>query len=173
MCKNKIYGAISFHCGVGMTPQLACFKSIPLSSKLALQFHRAHTRLFQSTLVSHFSTSPTSQQQQQQQPLGDYDPLQLEPKWQTKWTDAKLFTPPTTRASDASKFTMILPPPNVTGALHIGHALTVSIEDALVRWRRMSGDDVLWIPGLDHAGIATQSGYNTMLSSPPLSLSCS
>lgn len=51
----------------------------------------------------------------------------------------------------------VIPPPNVTGVLHIGHALTISVEDALVRWRRMCGDDVLWVPGLDHAGIATQS----------------
>ena len=51
----------------------------------------------------------------------------------------------------------IIPPPNITGALHIGHALTVSVEDALVRWRRMSGDDVVWVPGQDHAGIATQT----------------
>jgi valyl-tRNA synthetase len=52
---------------------------------------------------------------------------------------------------------MVLPPPNVTGSLHIGHALTVSVEDALVRWKRMCGEDVIWVPGLDHAGIATQS----------------
>jgi valyl-tRNA synthetase len=49
-----------------------------------------------------------------------------------------------------------LPPPNVTGALHIGHALTVAIEDAIIRWRRMSGYNALWVPGVDHAGIATQ-----------------
>lgn len=53
-------------------------------------------------------------------------------------------------------FSMVLPPPNVTGVLHIGHALTVAIQDTLARWRRMHGDAVLWVPGLDHAGIATQ-----------------
>lgn len=52
---------------------------------------------------------------------------------------------------------MILPPPNVTGALHLGHALTITIQDALARWHRMQGHDVRWIPGLDHAGIATQT----------------
>lgn len=52
---------------------------------------------------------------------------------------------------------MIVPPPNITGTLHIGHALTISVQDALVRWRRMCGDEVSWVPGLDHAGIATQS----------------
>uniref|UniRef100_A0A1B6ERU2 valine--tRNA ligase n=1 Tax=Cuerna arida TaxID=1464854 RepID=A0A1B6ERU2_9HEMI len=55
------------------------------------------------------------------------------------------------------KFSLVLPPPNVTGTLHLGHALTAAIQDALVRWHRMEGRDVLWIPGLDHAGIATQT----------------
>lgn len=52
---------------------------------------------------------------------------------------------------------MCIPPPNVTGSLHLGHALTVAIQDALVRWHRMRGDQVLWVPGSDHAGIATQA----------------
>lgn len=52
---------------------------------------------------------------------------------------------------------MLLPPPNVTGKLHIGHALTVAIQDTLVRWHRMMGEPTQWIPGVDHAGIATQS----------------
>ena len=56
-----------------------------------------------------------------------------------------------------AKFSLVLPPPNVTGNLHIGHALTVSVQDALCRWRRMCGDEVTWVPGFDHAGIATQS----------------
>jgi valyl-tRNA synthetase len=55
------------------------------------------------------------------------------------------------------KFVIVIPPPNVTGALHIGHALTNSIQDTIVRWRRMSGYEALWVPGTDHAGIATQS----------------
>uniref|UniRef100_A0A453JP97 valine--tRNA ligase n=3 Tax=Aegilops tauschii subsp. strangulata TaxID=200361 RepID=A0A453JP97_AEGTS len=53
-------------------------------------------------------------------------------------------------------FVIVLPPPNVTAALHIGHALTAAIEDAMIRWRRMSGYNALWVPGVDHAGIATQ-----------------
>jgi valyl-tRNA synthetase len=60
-------------------------------------------------------------------------------------------------ASSERRFAMLLPPPNVTGELHVGHALTVALEDAIVRRRRMLGDDVVWIPGLDHAGIATQA----------------
>jgi len=56
-----------------------------------------------------------------------------------------------------SRFTILTPPPNVTGSLHIGHALTASIQDSLVRWRRMRGESVSWVPGMDHAGISTQT----------------
>jgi len=52
---------------------------------------------------------------------------------------------------------MVIPPPNVTGALHLGHALMLAIEDCITRWKRMSGYVTLWLPGVDHAGIATQS----------------
>ncbi|XP_029166045.1 valine--tRNA ligase, mitochondrial-like isoform X2 [Nylanderia fulva] len=60
-------------------------------------------------------------------------------------------------------FSMVLPPPNITGVLHLGHALTVTIQDVLARWHRMKGHPVLWIPGLDHAGIATQAVVERML----------
>ena len=53
---------------------------------------------------------------------------------------------------------MVIPPPNVTGSLHLGHALTTAIEDCLTRWHRMLGHHTLWVPGTDHAGIATQVG---------------
>ena len=58
---------------------------------------------------------------------------------------------------EAKKFVMVIPPPNVTGALHLGHALMLAIEDAISRWKRMKGYETLWLPGVDHAGIATQS----------------
>lgn len=62
------------------------------------------------------------------------------------------------KAADEQKhFSMMLPPPNVTGTLHLGHALTVSIQDSIARWQRLQGAKVLWLPGSDHAGIATQS----------------
>ncbi|GBG27752.1 Valine--tRNA ligase, partial [Hondaea fermentalgiana] len=64
---------------------------------------------------------------------------------------------------EGEKFTMVIPPPNVTGQLHIGHALTVTVQDTLVRWRRMQGFDTQWIPGVDHAGIATQSAVERRL----------
>ena len=53
-------------------------------------------------------------------------------------------------------FTIIMPPPNVTGELHVGHALTATLEDIMIRWHRMKGDPTLWVPGVDHAGIAAQ-----------------
>lgn len=59
--------------------------------------------------------------------------------------------------SDAEPFVIVIPPPNVTGALHIGHALTNAVQDAVVRYQRMKGRNTLWVPGTDHAGIATQT----------------
>merc|ERR1711871_1467620 len=59
--------------------------------------------------------------------------------------------------AENKRFIMVIPPPNVTGSLHLGHTLTTAIEDALTRWHRMRGDVTLWVPGCDHAGIATQS----------------
>ena len=66
-------------------------------------------------------------------------------------------------ASSAAPFTIMIPPPNVTGSLHMGHALTFTIQDTLVRWRRMQGRDALWQPGTDHAGIATQMVVERLL----------
>ena len=83
-----------------------------------------------------------------------YDPLEVEPRWNKLWEERGYY-----RAADRSDkppFAISIPPPNVTGSLHIGHALTVSIEDLLIRWKRMSGFNTLWMPGTDHAGIATQ-----------------
>eukprot|EP01138_Halocafeteria_seosinensis_P014005 gb/GECG01014301.1/.p1 GENE.gb/GECG01014301.1/~~gb/GECG01014301.1/.p1 ORF type:complete len:1058 (+),score=114.58 gb/GECG01014301.1/:1-3174(+) len=83
-----------------------------------------------------------------------YDPTAVEKDLYQWWEESGVFE---ANRGIGKPFSMVIPPPNVTGALHIGHALTVTIQDCLVRWRRMHGDDVLWIPGLDHAGIATQS----------------
>ena len=67
------------------------------------------------------------------------------------------------RASAGQPYTIMIPPPNVTGSLHMGHALTMTLQDALVRWRRMQGRDALWQPGTDHAGIATQMVVERLL----------
>ena len=88
-----------------------------------------------------------------------YDPTAIEDRWAEYWVREKLFAQPTPGASDSTTgepFTILLPPPNVTGRLHMGHMLNQTEMDILTRWRRMSGRGALWLPGTDHAGIATQ-----------------
>ncbi len=85
-----------------------------------------------------------------------YDPAVAEDKWYKVWTENKCFKPkPSTNGK--SPYTILMPPPNVTGQLHMGHALNHTIIDLLVRFKRMQGHETLWIPGQDHAGIATQA----------------
>jgi valyl-tRNA synthetase len=83
-----------------------------------------------------------------------YEPTEVESRWSSFWLERNYFRAEAT--SDKPPFCMVLPPPNVTGSLHLGHALTATIEDTLIRWKRMSGYNCLWQPGIDHAGIATQ-----------------
>ncbi|GAB1599106.1 valine--tRNA ligase-like [Argonauta hians] len=86
-----------------------------------------------------------------------YNPEYVEAVWYKWWEEKGFHQPqPIETAVKKRRFVMCLPPPNVTGSLHLGHALTCSIQDAIVRWNRMQGHQVAWIPGLDHAGIATQ-----------------
>jgi valyl-tRNA synthetase len=84
-----------------------------------------------------------------------YDPGQVEEKWYRFWMDNGYFHADETD-SERKPFTIVLPLPNVTGTLHIGHALMTVIQDMIVRWKRMQGYNALWMPGTDHAGIATQ-----------------
>jgi valyl-tRNA synthetase len=84
----------------------------------------------------------------------EYRPEEVEERWAKEWTDQGLFT--AEPSSGREPFCMVIPPPNVTGDLHIGHVLVYTIHDIVARWRRMQGRDVLWLPGTDHAGIATQ-----------------
>ena len=79
-----------------------------------------------------------------------YEPSQVEPRWAREWKQRGYFH--AQDASDKPPYCIVLPPPNVTGSLHLGHALTATIEDALIRWKRMSGFNALWQPGIDHAG---------------------
>lgn len=83
-----------------------------------------------------------------------YNPSAIEPNWYKRWTDADAFKADAN--SDKPPFTIVIPPPNVTGSLHMGHALGNTIQDILSRYKRMDGYEVLWLPGSDHAGIATQ-----------------
>ena len=85
-----------------------------------------------------------------------YEPGAVEGRIYEAWQDAGAFKAGAGARKDAKSFTIVIPPPNVTGSLHIGHALNNNIQDILVRYHRMRGDDTLWQPGTDHAGIATQ-----------------
>ncbi|KAI5332288.1 hypothetical protein L3X38_022417 [Prunus dulcis] len=83
-----------------------------------------------------------------------YHPSAVEKSWYEWWEKMGFFLADAN--SSKPPFVIVLPPPNVTGTLHIGHALTAAIEDTIIRWRRMSGYNTMWVPGMDHAGIATQ-----------------
>jgi valyl-tRNA synthetase len=83
-----------------------------------------------------------------------YEPGKIEKKWYDFWLKQGYFTPKI--EPNKKPFVIIMPPPNVTGELHLGHALTATLEDIMVRWHRMRGEPTLWLPGTDHAGIATQ-----------------
>ena len=84
-----------------------------------------------------------------------YAPRQVEERLYRLWLDGGYFAP---RIEPGRQpFVIIMPPPNLTGELHLGHALTATIEDLLIRWHRMKGVPTLWLPGVDHAGIATQN----------------
>ncbi len=85
-----------------------------------------------------------------------YDAAAVEPAIYERWMAADAFRPADEPSPDAERFVIIQPPPNVTGALHIGHALTATVEDVLIRYHRMRGDDTLWLPGADHASIGAQ-----------------
>ncbi|MDO5319239.1 MAG: class I tRNA ligase family protein, partial [bacterium] len=83
-----------------------------------------------------------------------YDAKAAEAKWYPIWEKNGYFHE---EPGQGSPYSVVIPPPNVTGILHMGHALNQTIQDVLVRWRRMSGFNTLWLPGTDHAGIATQN----------------
>src|SRR5688572_689422 len=84
-----------------------------------------------------------------------YDPKELEPRIYAEWEKKGFFHADPADAREP--FTMVIPPPNVTGVLHLGHAMNNGFQDALARWQRMKGRAALWMPGTDHAGIATQN----------------
>ncbi|MBI4115132.1 MAG: valine--tRNA ligase [Candidatus Omnitrophica bacterium] len=84
-----------------------------------------------------------------------YNPHEVEKKWYELWESKGFFTPKID--SKKKPYVIVIPPPNVTGILHMGHALNNTIQDILIRWHRMKGEPTLWVPGTDHAGIATQN----------------
>ncbi|MFY9431736.1 MAG: valine--tRNA ligase [Thermacetogeniaceae bacterium] len=96
-----------------------------------------------------------------------YDPHQVEEKWYSYWMRKNYFH--TEPEKGGEPFCIVIPPPNVTGNLHLGHALNNTIQDVLIRWRRMQGFNTLWMPGTDHAGIATQARVEEQLAKEGLS----
>src|SRR5258708_462596 len=90
-----------------------------------------------------------------------YDQTKVEDKWYKFWEEKGYFSPKIN--PDGTPYSIVLPPPNVTGNLHIGHALMLTIEDILIRYHRMKGNKTLWLPGTDHAAIATQSKVESMI----------
>src|SRR5712671_5476626 len=86
-----------------------------------------------------------------------YEPQSVESKWYQSWLDRKCFVADPARVSEKRPaYSIVIPPPNVTGMLHMGHVLNATIQDILSRKARMDGKEVLWLPGTDHAGIATE-----------------
>ena len=85
-----------------------------------------------------------------------FDPAKVEGRISALWEEAGAFRAGRPERAGAEPFTVVIPPPNVTGSLHMGHALNNTLQDILCRFERMCGKDVLWQPGTDHAGIATQ-----------------
>ena len=96
-----------------------------------------------------------------------YDPRGVEGRWYQFWEERDLFHADET--STATPYSIVIPPPNVTGSLHMGHALNNTLQDILIRWHRMQGDNTLWMPGTDHAGIATQNVVERQLAQEGLS----
>ena len=96
-----------------------------------------------------------------------FSPVDIESRLYQKWLSANYFT--ADAASKKEAFTIVLPPPNVTGVLHIGHALDQTLQDCLSRMKRMKGYEVLWLPGMDHAGIATQNVVEKQIGSQGIS----
>ena len=90
-----------------------------------------------------------------------YEHGKMETRWYETWEKAGYFK--AADSSDKPPFALVIPPPNVTGVLHMGHALTYTIQDTIIRWKRMQGHNTLWLPGTDHAGIATQMLVERML----------
>jgi len=95
-----------------------------------------------------------------------YEFTEVERRWYTHWLEEKTFTGRMEEGKPS--FSIVIPPPNVTGVLHIGHALNNTLQDLLVRYHRMKGDNTLWVPGTDHAGIATQNVVERQLASEKL-----
>lgn len=111
---------------------------------------------------------PASVPKQKAPTTKGYDPAPVEAHWMAYWREHDCFAvdPASSTSAPANTFCMVLPPPNITGSLHIGHAMMIAIQDAIARYKRQTGHEVLFLPGLDHAGIATQNVVMKTLDKP-------
>src|SRR3981081_3226874 len=105
--------------------------------------------------MTNIQEKPASKNDQDTTMAKAYSHEAVEARWYDWWEAQGYFTPE--RDPNKEPYTIIMPPPNVTGELHMGHALTNAVEDILIRWKRMSGYETLYLPGEDHAGIAGQN----------------
>jgi valyl-tRNA synthetase len=112
-------------------------------------------------------TEQTETKEESQQLAKAYEFTDVEKKWYTAWLEQKTFQ--AQMNPDQESFSIVIPPPNVTGVLHVGHALNNTMQDVLIRYKRMSGYNTLWVPGTDHAGIATQNVVERQLAAEDLS----
>jgi len=124
-----------------------------LGADIAIErYHRLETRVIEKLHMNANTIAPSRPS------LGkSFEPELFEKETYRFWEETGCFDAADTNAPGQESYCIVIPPPNVTGVLHMGHALTNSIQDALIRWRRMHGDNTLWVPGTDHAGIATQA----------------
>src|SRR3990170_3206116 len=92
-----------------------------------------------------------------------YDPKEVEEKIYKLWEESGYFNPDNLPERHKKTFTIIMPPPNANGSLHLGHAVFAALQDIMIRYHRMKGDKTLWLPGADHAGFETQVVYDKKL----------
>ncbi|PLW12685.1 hypothetical protein PCANC_07970 [Puccinia coronata f. sp. avenae] len=141
--------------GVRPTPEATKAGS---SGRAAAKKEKAETKVIEPVFVNNV---PEGDKKDMSEPMASgYHPPAVESAWYSWWVKSGFFEPefgPDGKILPAGVFVVPAPPPNVTGSLHIGHALTIAIQDTLVRWNRMLGKTVLFNPGFDHAGISTQS----------------
>ncbi|ORD93432.1 SYVC [Enterospora canceri] len=126
--------------------------------KKALKEKQIAEKLERLARKKDLTTKQTDKQKKKEtKKCGGYDPAEVEAKWTKFWLENETFKCKVNSDKELDNFCMIIPPPNITGSLHIGHAMMIAIEDAIVRYNRQNGKNVLYLPGLDHAGISTQS----------------
>ncbi|KAJ2404565.1 valine--tRNA ligase, partial [Coemansia sp. RSA 2530] len=133
---------------------------VPASSAAAAPKKEKEAKSAPKPKAAFVNTTPAGEKKDMSEPMADsYNPVAVESSWYSWWETQGFFAPqtgPDGEISPKGRFVMVTPPPNVTGKLHIGHAMFVAIQDSIVRWNRMRGITTLFVPGSDHAGISTQ-----------------